>query len=139
MANANIIVATVNVRGLRNVNKRNTLFHYLKEKKYDIICLQETYCTEEIKEQLNNDWNGPSFHSVSQSSHSKGVSILFNPNFNLKILDVFTDDEGRQILINFENHKQTYAIVKLNAPTDQAYRKQFYIQSRNWVQHRVFK
>ena len=36
---------SVNVRGLRSKLKRKSRFTYFRERKYDIICLQETYIT----------------------------------------------------------------------------------------------
>ena len=42
---------SLNVRGLRNINKKKRLFRNLRERKLDVICLQETYITEDVIEQ----------------------------------------------------------------------------------------
>ena len=44
-----INVCTLNVRGLRNAKKRYNIFQKLKNKKHDIIALQETHLTEKDK------------------------------------------------------------------------------------------
>ena len=45
--NNRLKLASYNVRGLRDNAKRNKVFSYLKNKNYDIIILQETYCEKE--------------------------------------------------------------------------------------------
>ena len=39
---------SLNVRGLRNIHKRKRIFRRLKERKADVICLQETYVTDDV-------------------------------------------------------------------------------------------
>ena len=57
-------------------NKRVQYFHWLKISNIDITLLQETFITNANLLKITNDWNGKSFHCVSDSPHSKGVSIL---------------------------------------------------------------
>ena len=46
---ANIKIMSLNTRGLRDVRKRTNLFFWLKEKKFNICLLQETYWTVDMK------------------------------------------------------------------------------------------
>ena len=39
------VIATFNANGIRQTYKRKAVFHYLKQKKYDVILLQETHST----------------------------------------------------------------------------------------------
>ncbi len=94
-------IATINVRGINNPIKRKTIFHWLENKKFDIICLQETFCTRNSLEKITNDWDGLSYHCTSPSSHAKGVSILFNKNLDFNIISIHYCNEGRKLLINF--------------------------------------
>ena len=41
---------SVNVRGLRSKLKRKSMFTYFRERKYDTICLQETYISKDVSE-----------------------------------------------------------------------------------------
>ena len=50
-------LVTLNARGLRS-NKRYTIFNWLRENKYDICFLQETYCTKEYIDQFKLGWKG---------------------------------------------------------------------------------
>ena len=69
-------VCTLNVRGLRESQKRQTVFHWLKQQNTDLICLQETYCTRNIVTKFDKEWNGKKFHCLSTSSHKCGALML---------------------------------------------------------------
>ena len=58
MACSNITMFYVNVQGLRSKRKRQSLFTFLKEKRYDVICLQETYITKTVSEDWKKEWGG---------------------------------------------------------------------------------
>ena len=128
---------SINVRGILNKSKRDVLFQWLKFNKFEIICLQETFCTETHRNKVTADWEGLSFHSTSQSPHCKGVSILFNKEFNPQILNVYNDNEGRGIVINCDISGQIISIVNLYAPSEQYQRKQFYSHYKNWIKDKV--
>ena len=51
-----LTIATINVNGLRNNKKRELVFNWLVSKKYNIICLQETHCSDTDIEQWTSDW-----------------------------------------------------------------------------------
>jgi len=61
----------VNVRGLRNPNKRRAIFEYLKNKTALIICLQETFSKQEDEAVWSADWGGRIIFSHG-TEHSKG-------------------------------------------------------------------
>ena len=52
---------SLNVRGLRNVNKRRAIFSYLKAQKATIFCLQETYSSIEDEKVWPAEWRGQNF------------------------------------------------------------------------------
>ena len=80
-------IVTINVRGLGNPQKCKTLFQWIEAKGFDIICLQGTFCTKDSVHKISKEWNGSSYHTVSDSSHSKGVSILMSNKFNHDVID----------------------------------------------------
>ena len=45
MVRAEISIASYNCNGLADLKKRRTVFTWLKEKEYNIYCLQETHST----------------------------------------------------------------------------------------------
>ena len=83
------------------------------------------------------EWKGLSFHSVSDSSHSKGVSILIKQNFPIDMINHSECDDGRKIIINFNYKGQTYSIVSVYAPTEMKYRKDFLNKSRRWIKEKT--
>ena len=71
----NLSVLSVNVGGLNSHEKRNKLFTWLEENKIEM-------------EMYIRNWNGETIHSFSDSSFSRGVSILFSKKCNIDILNV---------------------------------------------------
>ena len=125
MNSNNFKVVFLNVR-INNAKKRQAIFEWCKYQNFDIICLQETFCTSDTLDNLTKDWTYHSYHCTSQSNHSKGVSNLFGKGFNGTVTDVCTDNEGRMMLVNFEVDGQTFTLVNLYAPCDQTGRKHFF-------------
>jgi exonuclease III len=132
---SNLDIITLNVRGLHNKVKRSTLFHWLKTKKFNIICLQETFCTTNLQNSLDHEWDGLIFHGLTNSPHSRGVSILFGKNFTPVIINVCTGDDGRKILINFEYQGQKYTVVNVYAPNNTTPRRAFFRHIQQWIRN----
>ena len=108
---------SLNVRGLRNANKRRAIFSYLKSQKATIFCLQETYSSIEDEKVWSAEWGGKIFFSHG-SSHSRGVCTLLNPNslFNLRRIEA--DSEGRLLIVKVIIDEDCYFVSNIYAPTD---------------------
>ena len=89
---------SLNVRGLRNTEKRQIIYTGLKNKKL-IICLQETHVDKTIEEKIKSEWNGDIFNSCGPSN-GKGVMTLLNKNVHNRIENVHIADANRKILVN---------------------------------------
>ena len=118
-------IITLNVRGLRQPKKRNALFEWLKHKKFDIICLQETYCTCNSEASFNKAWNGKIFHSISNSMHSRGVCTMISNSVNCKVLKSECDNEGRKLMIKLNVNDQILNIINIYAPNCVSERRTF--------------
>ena len=77
MAKLNIV--SLNVNGLRNTTKRKTLFRKFKENNFDVICLQESYITDEVTGQWKKEWGGDLVYTVG-TARSKGQLVLIRKN-----------------------------------------------------------
>ena len=75
MVGSDLTVLSLNVRGLRSLHKRRNVFQQLKKNKYDVICMQETYITENESEQWKREWGGELCFSQG-TAHSCGQVIL---------------------------------------------------------------
>ena len=100
---------SLNVRGLRSVNKRRAIFSYLKSQKATIFCLQETYSSIEDEKVWAAEWGGKIFFSHG-SSHSRGVCVLFAMRRN--------GSEGRFLIVKVTIDEECYFVTNIYAPTD---------------------
>ena len=64
-------ILSLNVRGLRNENKRRAIFSYLKYQNATIFCLQETFSKPEDEKIWSAEWGEKMISHGSE--HSKGV------------------------------------------------------------------
>ena len=111
-----VIFYSLNVGGLRDKNKRNKIFTFLRSKKRGVILLQETLSMSGDEKRWANDWDGDIIMSHG-SQHSKGTAILFPKNMSYKLENIIKDDEGRYIFVEgiFNNH--ALSILNYYAPT----------------------
>lgn len=127
-------IITLNVRGLNNILKCIKLSEWFKDLKYDIILLQETYFTQDKNEITKNLWEKEHAHHVfSDSSHSRGVSILFNPLLNAEVLNIHKSMDARKLLINVNIGGTVFCIVNVYAPNKVNHRKDFFNSLNKWL------
>ena len=87
-----------NVRGLRNKEKRRSIFSYLKNQKANVYLLQETFSNSKDEKIWAAEWGGQIFY-LHGSNHSKGVCVLIKPNSPLHVEIVELDVNGRFIIL----------------------------------------
>ena len=110
-------LATLNVRGLRG-DRRHAVYSWVVSNKIQICLLQETYYTKDILGTVNKNWKGKAFHSLSDSHHSRGVSILFSDDFSCNVVSTHNDDNGRVLLVNFEHENIDYSVCNVYCPNE---------------------
>lgn len=94
-----IRVASVNCRGIQSVKKRNDVLHYLKNKNFQILCLQDTHWTRENLREIYPLWNRECILNGTKTN-SRGVAILFGPDIEYKIEHTYMDDNGNMICLD---------------------------------------
>ena len=97
---ADINTASINVRGINDNVKRNKVYNWLLKKNVSIGFIQETFCTPSFVPFFNVGWKGKIFHATTNSSHSRGVSIIFNPKLEFTLTSQHRGDDGRKLLLN---------------------------------------
>ena len=82
-----IHLLTINAQGLRDKQKQNRFYTYIKQQKANVIFIQETHLTQELEPifNINSTWKTIHCHGTSQS---RGVSILINNKINAEIIDI---------------------------------------------------
>ena len=122
-----------NVRGLNDRKKRSKYFTWLSENKLDIACLQETFCTANNQSEFNKNWEGQSYHSLSDSPHSRGVAILINDKLHISKVKCYNDNYGRILVMNFELQGLSYTICSIYAPNKLKDRLEFLETTRKFI------
>ena len=74
------------------------------------------------------------FNACSNSSHSRGVGILFKENTDIKILNIRCCTNGRYILMNFEFKYRVFSVVSLYAPNVEGNRMIFFNELNNIIE-----
>ena len=105
-------ILALNVRGLRNENKRRAVFSYLKQQKATVFCLQETYSLPDDENVWCAEWGGKIIFSHG-TAYSKGVCILLNPNSTFYLDNVQIDPEGRILISRLKVDEETFFIVNI--------------------------
>ena len=127
-------ICSLNVRGIRGSHKRKQLFQWLRENKFDIICLQETFFNADILETIQREWSGKMYHSLSNSVHSKGVSIIFRSRLDVTHLSTYKDMDGRRLLVNFKlGSDSIFTVVTVYAPNVTTQRVEFLKRTEKWI------
>ena len=107
-------LVSVNIRGIRSLEKRKSIFAWLVKQQADICFLQETYTTKELENSWKMQWKGQMFFSHG-SEHSRGVLILIkNSLFELK--SVCQDNQGRFVLVEASVQDQKFIFLNIYTP-----------------------
>ena len=54
---------SLNVKGIREKHKRDRIFAWSREKRADIVFLQETFSSRDVEEKWATEWNGRCIYS----------------------------------------------------------------------------
>lgn len=114
---------TLNVNGMRSLLKRRAIFQDLRQTKNEVIFLQETHCTLPEEKTWLAEWGGPGYFSHGRSN-ARGVAILFSRNFNPKIENKTTDEDGRLLLLQIKVGEHVITLANLYSPTQSEARAQ---------------
>ena len=91
----------MNVMGLAGEQKRKDVFNWLRQKNYQIYCLEDIHVSSKNKTAFIRDWDGEVFLS-SVSSESRGVAIIFNQKLDYKILSEEKGGSGNILMLEIE-------------------------------------
>ena len=106
----------MNVRGISDQVKRRAIFDYYRAIA-DILIMQETHSEKEKEKIWENEWGGKAFFSHGTTA-ARGVAIFVKREFITVIKNVYTDEDGRLILMDLEECGQVTSIVAIYAPNE---------------------
>ena len=119
-----VSIATINVNGLRDCNKRMGFLHWLSHLSLDIVCLQEVHVLTSAEGSSWFDSFGYRSFVSPGSNHARGTVILFRPTFSLS--GSFCDTEGRFVLCDFTFRGKFFRVASLYAPNVNPDRDNFF-------------
>ena len=108
-------LVSINTQGLRNVSRRQTVFNLIKKQKYDVIFLQETHWTDDLKDTILREWGGTILFNNFEHN-ARGTAILFFTTFDFHICDHTSDSHGRSIRTLIELTYRKFNLVSIYAP-----------------------
>ena len=107
-------IISLNVRGLADERKRRSIFDYCR-KRSDFAVLQETHSVREIESIWKTEWGSNIVFSHGKSD-ARGICILLPCNFDYKMFNIETDEEGRYIVLDIKIEECILTLVGLYAP-----------------------
>ena len=125
-------ILSLNVRGIRDCDKRRSIFSFLKDQKATFYFLQETYSDPNDESFcMKSEWGGNIIFSHG-SHHSRGICILIDPSVqNSKILYSLSDDSGRIVLINLIFQGLELSLCNIYAPNNHSDQLEFIAKLNN--------
>ena len=109
-----INVLSLNVRGIREAEKRREIFHYYRDR-CDILCLQETHSDEASANIWRNEWGGEILFSHG-TTQARGVAILFKKSSSLCVKEKGSDTDGRFAYCVVQDNSTNICIATVYSP-----------------------
>ena len=113
--NYDFSVGSLNVRGLNSDVKRNAVFKWAKDHKFDLLFLQECYCSNSDENKWKNEWDGNAIFSHG-TNHSRGTAIFINKTFDYTLMEQRVDAEGRYVILKLKIQDNEFICVNIYAP-----------------------
>ena len=132
----NIGILSINVHGLRDIEKRANIVSWLSQQQQDIIFLQETYlCQQQDFDTFNTLWAGPTFFFFFSpgGNHSCGVAILLKSSFQGAISSSSIDTNGRLVKVNLTINNSILQLINIYAPCQVGERADFFSSLPGYV------
>ena len=121
---------TVNARGLKNKLKRKCMFTYFKEKRIDIVCIQESHITERDVHVWERQWGGKIIHNEG-TERRKGEIILVSKFFKGEVQ--LLEKEDRILIASVRAEDVNFILINIYAPNDKADKIQFLQRVENKI------
>ena len=124
-------IASLNVRGLSNTQKRREVFYYMHAHEYSVIMLQETHSQLSDEAGWRAQWGGSMWLS-HRTKNSAGVAILISKQCNYEIHKVIADKSGRFIILDITISEQRLTLVNIYGPNKDDH--QFFVELMDQVE-----
>lgn len=116
---------TINARGLIDHEKRIALHRWSLEQDIDVLLIQDTHFLN--NEERNSFGSFEVFHCHTNSSHSRGVSVLLkNDEKRINLEKLFSSEDGRILFVKLTYHKKSLTVINVYAPVKEGEKEIFF-------------
>ena len=112
-----INIVTQNVKGLRDNTKCKQVFQSLKQKKHDIVLLQETHTIEGDNKDWDREW-GSKVYLSHGTNMSRGTAILINSAIIVEVNTCIIDPTGRYVILDLNIKGCVIGVASIYAPNE---------------------
>ena len=128
MSSTLLRVASLNVRGLNDRNKRLLIFDFFKNSDFSIIFLQETKTKFNHENEIRKEWyNQKILINSTRSDHSSGGCMMLFNSHSISILDTIMTPDGKCIAVDVEFNGSRYHVVNVYFPNHSNDQKSFIV------------
>ena len=114
---AELVILSHNVNGLGNRIKRNTIFNNIQKNKDSIHFLQETFSTQEIEQDWQDELKEGKLIFNHGSKRARGTLIYIPNNLKDNIVKTMDDNNGRIIIMDIKIQNEIYTMINVYMPT----------------------
>ena len=111
----NLKLSIFNCRGIQDFVKRRKVFHYLRSIDSDIIFLQEVHSSVTDESIWKQQWGENAWFS-NHTSNSRGVAISIRKHILVVFNSLFSDPNGRYLIISAKINDVPLILVNLYGP-----------------------
>ena len=108
-------IVSLNCRGLGNHDKRCDVLEYVKSKKFQICCLQDTHFIVDDEANIKRFWGDNCFFS-HKTSNARGVAILFGEGIQFNLNQIERSVEGNFVALDIEMYDYKITLISLYGP-----------------------
>jgi exonuclease III len=96
--------------------KRKIIFTKIKKDNIDIACLQETYLTNDVVDEIRKEWRGE-LYFITGTDRSGGLLTLIKSSNKIKNSSLIAAKD-RILTVKIETDFASYAIINCYAPNN---------------------
>ena len=113
---AELKILSFNTQGLGGIKKQKDVFHFLKNKEFDIYCLQDTHFIASEERYIRNRWEGNCYFSPAPQANARGVAIFFAKNLDYKIHSQKHDTDGNFLILDMTVRNKRLSLINIYGP-----------------------
>lgn len=112
-----IKITSVNCQGLNDNLKRRDVFQYFRHQNCSISCLTDTHFTLDMEQTVRVEWGYETYYS-SFASNSRGIAIMFNNNFEFKVHEQLSDNNGNYLVLDISIEGKKITLLTIYGPNE---------------------